>query len=196
MARINQAADSQIKSPALLAGLFCLLFLFTACQAPKSPEDVTSAFWTSLIKANIVEAKQYATKNTQPLITEQETRTNTVLHTGEIVINAQLATVETIMTENDRTFSFDTALVKENDQWKVDYQQTLLNISAMPFNGIMKNLEQLGNDLNEKLEQQMPLFEKQIESFGEQLNRKLDEFGRYLEDPKKWKRQHPNGDSI
>jgi hypothetical protein len=196
VAKINRSCSSPNKSPAIIAGLFCVFFLLMACQTSKSPEEVTSDFWTALIKDDIDDATQLATQNSRHLVTKDETKENAELHTGQIVINGQAANVETIMTQNGRTFSFNTALLKENDLWKVDYQQTLINVAAMPFNGIFRSLDEIGENLNKKLEQQMPLFEKQIESFGQELNRKLDEFGRYLEDPKKWKKQHPNGDSI
>jgi len=197
VAKINGSCVPQLKSPAYLAGLFCLLGLISGCQTPKTPEQVTAAFWASLIQADIETAKRYATQNSQHLITEKETRENATLDIGKIVIDGDRAAVETTMTEDGRTVSFNTALLQEDDLWKVDYQQTLINISAIPFNGIFKSLEEIGETLNKRLEQQMPLFEKQIESFGEELKKQLDEFGRYLENPKKWKKQHPyRDDSI
>jgi hypothetical protein len=193
----NKFYTPQRKSPVLLAGLFCMLLLLSSCQIPQTPEEVTKAFWTALIKGEIDDATRLATQNSRHLVTKDETKEKADIRTGQIVINGQTANVETIMTENGRTFSFDTVLLKESDAWKVDYQQTRMNISALPFNGLFNSLEQLGETFNKQLERQMPLFEKQIESFGEQLNRKLDEFGRYLEDPKKWRKEHPyRGDSI
>jgi hypothetical protein len=197
VAKINRSFAPQFKSPAYLTGLFCLLVLISGCQTPKTPEQVTAAFWTALIQADLETAKKFTTQNSQHLITEEEARENSTLNTGKIVINGSHATVETTMIEEGRTISFNTALLKEGDLWKIDYQQTLTNISAIPFNGIFKSLEEIGETLNEQLEQQMPLFEKQIESFGEELKQQLDEFGRYLENPKKWKKQHPyRDDSI
>lgn len=197
MAKINRSFAPQFKSPAYLTGLFCLLVLISGCQTPKTPEQVTAAFWTALIQADLETAKKFATQNSQHLITEEEARENATLSTAKIVINGSHATVETTMIEEGRTISFNTALLKEGDLWKIDYQQTLTNISTIPFNGIFKSLEEIGETLNKQLEQQMPLFEKQIESFGEELKKQLDEFGRYLENPKKWKKQHPyRDDSI
>jgi hypothetical protein len=196
VAKINRFYTFHLKSPAIWTGLFCLLILLSACQTPKTPEEVTKAFWAAMLKGDIEEAKKHVTQNSRQLITEDEAKDYKELHTGQIVINGQAAKVETTMTQNNRTFSFNTVLLKENDIWQVDYQQTLMNVSAMPFNGLFRSLDKMGEDLNKKLEQQMPLFEKQIESFGQELNRKLDEFGQYLEDPKKWKKQHPEGNSI
>jgi hypothetical protein len=149
-----------------------------------------------LKKGDLEEAKRHATQISQQLISKEEAKDYTDLRIGQIVINGQTATVETQMTEIGRSFFFNTVLQKENDIWQVDYHQTLINVSAMPFNGLFRSLNKMGEDLNKKLEQQMPLFEKQIESFGQELNRKLDELGLYLEDPKKWKKQHSNGNTI
>jgi hypothetical protein len=193
----NKFYTPQRKSPVLLAGLFCMLLLLSACQTPQTPEEVTKAFWAALIKGDVDGATRLATQNSRHLVTKDETKENADVRTGQIIINGDNANVETIMTENGRTFAFDSVLFKENDTWKVDYQQTRMNISSLPFNGVFKSLEQLGETFNKQLERQMPLFEKQIESFGEQLNRKLDEFGRYLENPEKWRKEHPNrGDDI
>jgi len=196
VAKINRFVAPQVKGPILLVGLFSLLLMLSGCQTPKTPEQVTAAFWTALIQGNVEIAKKLATQKSQNLVTEQETKKNATLSTGKIVIDGQTATVETLITENNRINSFNTALVKESDLWKVDYQQTLINISAIPFNDVFKSLEGLGETFKKQLEQQMPLFEKQIESFGEELKQQLDEFGRYLEDPKKWKKQHPYRGSI
>ena len=196
MAKINRFYPFQLKSPVVWTGLFCLLFLLSACQTPKTPEEVTTAFWAALKKGDLEEAKRHATQPSQQLINKEEAKEYSDLRTGQIVINGQTASVETHMTETGRSFSFTTVLLKENNIWLVDFQQTLINVSAMPFNGLFRSLDKISEDLNKKLEQQMPLFEKQIESFGQELNRKLDEFGQYLEDPKKWKKQHSNGDSI
>jgi len=170
--------------------------LLSGCQQPKTPEQVTTAFWAALIKGEIEIAKGFVTEKSLHLITEKEIRKDADLRIGQIVINGDSAAVETIMTEDSRVSSFNTALLKEGGLWKVDYQQTLINISAMPFNGIFKSLDQLGETFKKQMEQQMPLFEKQIESFGEELKQQMDEFGRYLENPKKWKKQHPYRDDT
>ena len=192
MAKIDKLNCPSLKSPVFFAGLFFLLLLLSACQSPKSPDEVTIAFWSALIKEDIKAAKNFASTESQELITPDETQKGVELSLGQIVINSQTATVETILRSNDHDLSFKTELIKQNNLWKVDYQKTLVNLSAHPFNGLEKSLEQIGEKLNKQLEKQIPLFEKQIESFGDQLNRKLDEFGRYLEDPNNPKYQNPN----
>jgi len=93
--------------------------------------------------------------------------------------------------ENSRVLSFNTVLVKQNDQWQIDYQQTLHNIASQPFSGIIKSLEAIGDTLNRQLQQQIPLIEQEIESFGKELQQQLDEFGRNYKDPQHRKNDNP-----
>jgi len=83
--------------------------------------------------------------------------------------------------ESNKHLSFNTVLLKEHDLWKVDYQRTLNNLLNLPFGELFKSLQAIGNAINKELEQQIPLFEKQIKSFSEELIRQLDEFRRNLE---------------
>jgi len=145
---------------------------------------------------DIKSAKKQATQETQQLVDKQQPVENSSLRTGQIIINGLNATVETIITQNDKTLSFNTVLFKENDHWKVDYRQTLINISNEPFSGIIRSLQNIGDILNKQLEQQLPLIEKEIESVGEELKRQLDEFGRNLEKSKPPQKQQPYRDTI
>lgn len=189
------AFSPQSKSPAFLAGLVGLLIILSGCQ-PTTPEEVTTVFWEALIHGDIESAKKQATQETQQLVGKQQLIENSSLSIGQITINGLNATVETIITQTDNTLSFNTVLFKENDHWKVDYRQTLINISNEPFSGIIRSLQNIGDIFNKQLEQQTPLIEKEIESFGEELKRQLDEFRRNLENPKPPAKQKPYRDTI
>ena len=138
-----------------------------------------------MAQGNLDSARKHATQETQHLVTKQQNLEDASLKTGEVVIDGPNATVSTIMTlkkpESNKHLSFNTVLLKENDLWKVDYQQTLNNLSILPFGDLFKSLRAIGDTINKELEQQIPLFEKQIKSFSEELIRQLDEFRRKLE---------------
>ncbi|MFA5922016.1 MAG: hypothetical protein WC856_12100 [Methylococcaceae bacterium] len=173
------------KSLAGLAGLFSLLFMLSGCQAVLTPEQVTLAFWEAMAQGDLESARKHATQETQHLVAKQQNLEGASLKTGEVVIDGPNAKVSTIMTlkkpENNEYLSFNTVLLKENDLWKVDYQQTLNNLSILPFGELFNSLRAIGDAINKELEQQVPLFEKQIKSFSEELIRQLDEFRRNLE---------------
>jgi hypothetical protein len=188
------------KSLSGLLGLFCLLFMLSGCQVVLSPEQVTLAFWEAMAQSNLESARKHATQETQHLVTKQQNLEGASIKTGEVVINGTNATVSTIMTlkkpENNKLLSFNTVLLKENDLWKVDYQKTLNNLSILPFGELFNSLRAIGDTINKELEQQIPLFEKQIKSFSEELIRQLDEFRRNLEKSIPPEKPKPSSDTI
>jgi hypothetical protein len=174
--------------------------MLSGCQAVLTPEQVTLAFWEAMAQGNLESARKHATQETQHLVTKQQNLEGASLKTGEVVIDGPNATVSTIMTlkkpESNKPLSFNTVLLKENDLWKVDYQQTLNNISILPFGELFKSLRAIGDAINKELEQQIPLFDKQIKSFSEELIRQLDEFRRNLEKSIPPEKPKPHSDTI
>jgi len=188
------------KSLTGLTGLLSLLLLLGGCQAVLTPEQVTTAFWEAMAEGNLDSARKYATQETQHLVTKQQNLQDAAVKTGTIFIDGSNATVTTVMTlkkpESNKDLSFDTVLLKENELWKVDYQRTLNNLSNLPFGDIFKSLQAIGETINKELEQQIPLFEKQIKSFSEELIRQLDEFRRQLEKAAPPEKQKPHSNTI
>jgi hypothetical protein len=185
MAFNNLPGYHAMKSLAGLPGLVSLVFLVSGCQTVSTPEQVTTAFWEAMADGDIDSAKQYATQKTQHLVTRQKNLEDAALKTGAVTIDGANATVSTILTlkkpENNGDLTFDTVLAKENDLWKVDYQQTLNNLFELPLGDIFNSLRALGDLLNKELKQQLPLIEEHIKSFGEELIKQLEEFRRQLE---------------
>jgi hypothetical protein len=183
-----------------LAFLLSLLFLLSGCQTLSTPEQVTLAFWQAMTEGDIDAAKKYATQETQHLVMQQQHLAAATLQTGVILIDGPNATVATTMTlnasENNKVLSFDTVLLKENDLWKVDYQRTLNNLLNLPFGDVFKSLNAIGETLNKELQQQIPLFEKQMKSFSEELIRQLEEFRRQLEKSVPPEKQQPHSNTI
>jgi len=180
--------------------LLSLLFLLNGCQAVSSPEHVTMEFWQAMADGDIDEARKYATQDTQYLVNKQQDLEDARVKTETALINGSNATVATSMTidknGNNNVLSFDTVLLKENDQWKVDYQQTLNNLSILPLGDIFKSLRALGDTFNKELKQQIPLFEKQIKSFSQELIRQLDEFRRQMEKAAPPEKQKPYSGTL
>ncbi len=196
--------DHTKKSLTGLIVLLAVLFLLSGCQAALTPEQVTTEFWEAMAEGDLDSAGKYATQETQHLVTKQQNLEDATVKTGAILIDGSNATVATVMTlkkpENNKDLSFDTVLLKENDLWKVDYQRTLNNLSNLPFGDIFKSLQAIGEtlnkELNKELKQQVPLFEKQIKSFSEELIRQLDEFRRQLEKTAPPEKQKPYSNTI
>jgi hypothetical protein len=182
-----------IKSPVLFAGLFCV-FLLCGCE-PTTPEAVTTRFWQTLAQGELEASKTQVTQATQHLVTLKDIDNHSKISIGAVTLSDQTnALVVTTINRNKKPVTFDTVLLKEQDSWKVDFAQTHTNIAMMPFDGIVKSLENLGDSLTKKLEEAVPQIEREMESMGNELKNQLDEFGKSLkkpQDPNKPK-LHPN----
>ncbi|MGR9087019.1 MAG: hypothetical protein ACU841_08100 [Gammaproteobacteria bacterium] len=187
-------------SPAKWAGLFSLIVLMSGCQTLATPEQVTVSFWEAMADGDPEGARQFATQETRYLVVAQKNLEDASLKTGAPLIEGEMATVATVITlkkpQNNRELSFDTVLLRENDRWKVDYQQTLNNLSGLPFGDLFKSLRAIGDAIDKELENQIPMFEQQIRSFSEELIRQLDEFRKQLEKPRPPEKQKPYPGTI
>lgn len=187
------------KSLAVLIGILSLLFLLSGCQTVSTPEQVTREFWEAMADDDLDTARKYATRDTQYLVSTQSTLEDAAVKTETALINGANATVATLMTlktDSKDILSFDTVLLRENNQWKVDYQQTLNNLSILPLGDIFRSLRALGETFNRELKQQIPLFEKQIRSFSQELIKQMDEFRRQMEKAAPPEKQRPYPNSI
>jgi hypothetical protein len=134
-----------------------------------------------VIAGNLQTAQQYSTQSSQSALTLDNARKYTDVQTGAITLDGDNAIVETWLSQNEKKISFNTALIKENDEWKVDYPQTRINISMVPFQGIVNQLQNIGENFGQQLEQQVPLIEKGLQNFGDQLKQHLEDFNREME---------------
>jgi hypothetical protein len=176
-------AFSVITSLIVLVRLVGMVFLVAACQATaeKTPDRVAAAFWQAVISGNLQVAQSHVTDDSQSSLAADQGRKYAAVQVGAMTLDGDSATVVTLLTQNNKKISFNTALLKQHDAWKVDYQQTRMNISMIPFQGIVNELQNIGESFGEQLQQQVPLIEKGLESFGEQLKRQLEEFNSSLE---------------
>jgi hypothetical protein len=179
-----------IKSPVLFAGLFCV-FLLCGCE-PTTPEGVTEKFWQTLAQGELEASKTQVTQATQHLVTLKDIDNHSIISIGAVTLSDQTnALVTTTINRNKKSVTFNTVLLKEKDSWKVDFDQTYTNIAMVPFDGMVKKLEELGNNFTKGLEESVPLIEKEMENFGNELKSQLDEFGRSLKKPPN-SSQNPN----
>jgi hypothetical protein len=169
---------------ARIAGLFGLLFLLNGCQSGPPPEKVTQAFWEAMAQGDPEIARTYTTQVSQYLVTKQPELEQASLRTGAAKVDGDSAKVATFLTlkrPDNKKIAFDTVLVEEDYQWKVDYLQTMNNYLHLPFGQIFKSLQGIGEAINRDLQQHLPELEKQLEGFSDGLLRQLEEFRRQME---------------
>nr|WP_305906688.1 hypothetical protein [Methylomarinum sp. Ch1-1]MDP4519386.1 hypothetical protein [Methylomarinum sp. Ch1-1] len=145
-------------------------------------------------------ARLYVSKDSEDLLQAPERNLQEAdFAVGQIVINDTQARVETVASFPDNTqSSFSTFLIKEGDDWRIDYRRTRYSLSGNLFNGLFDSLKNIGENLNKQLEQQMPQIEKEMESFGQELQKQLDNLGKELEKsfPPPKQKPDPYQDSI
>ena len=178
------------------------MLLLTGCKTGETPEEVTKAFWHALAVNDLETARKYATKESQHLVTIHSDLPleEASLETGETQIDGDTASVEVrigyeLLSQNQQ-FRFNTLLSKENELWKVDYQQTVASMPGILLGSFFDFLRNLSATFNQQLEEQLPLIEKLFESFGEQLNKQIEEFNRQLEKPFPGEKKDPYHGTI
>ncbi|MGD7036935.1 hypothetical protein [Methylotuvimicrobium buryatense] len=190
----------RVKSP-VFAGLLFICFALSGCESAKTPDEVTRSFWTALIDNDLATAENYVTDASKASLaaSSHDYSNITSLETGKVIIDGEIASVETILKPEDTSLStrpFETALVIENELWRIDYRRTRQNMAGTVFDGFFKSLENLGEKFQNQFEKQLPLLEKEIESFGEKMEKQLEEFGRELEKKLPSKQPEPQPDTI
>lgn len=154
-----------------------------------------------MIDNDLATAERYLSEGSKALLASSPGNFSNInsFETGKVIIDGNIASVETILKSEDTTLkprAFETALVAENELWRIDYLRTQQNMTGTVFNGFFKSLQNLGEKFQQHFEKQLPLLEKEIESFGEQLEKQLEEFGRQLEKKLPSKQPEPEPDTI
>lgn len=140
-----------------------------------------------MTSGDVESAKHWVSESTRRLVAKQPNLENAKVETGVVAVDGAKATVATVLIlaiiKDESQLSFDTVLLQENRQWKVDYRQTLNNLSFLPLGDFLESLKSIGDAVNQELEKQLPLFENEIKSFSEELRKQLEEFRKRLDQP-------------
>ncbi len=139
-----------------------------ACTQPvEEPKSVAQKYWQLLQAGNTQEAEKLITANSQLAFKEHSARilSNTQFDPGETRTIVS-TTITTINPEKNiqQTETFDTVLVLENGQWKID-----INQSPIPPEPVSKKeeLEKLKNELSDSMQEN-------IESIDEAMNQGME----------------------
>ncbi len=185
-------SSSRLRTAALLGSAL----LLAACSGPQSPQEVTKAFWGSVIDNDKQNAVEYSTLSD----VAQYDGFSRDWHGlqpqwGRVVIDGDRASIATRFDDPKDTGAaqpreFATVLVRRDEHWKVDYARTSENIRG-PLADLFGRLNRLGEDLSRRLEAasndtaaEMDRLSDRIERFSasasEQAADRLEQFGRAL----------------
>jgi flagellar biosynthesis/type III secretory pathway protein FliH len=156
--------------------LLLLSFSLFACKQPaEDPKSVADKYWQYLQQGNVSEAEKLVSTNTRHIFSEHSNRVDSAaqLENGE----AKTFVSTTITTINPgtnfrHTQTFDTVLVLEQGQWKVDVNQ-----SKIP--PALSTREEELHQLKDKLAESM---QENIESIDETMNQGMQMLNETLQE--------------
>lgn len=159
--------------PLRIFALLSALLLLTAC-AQKSPQEVADAFWTAVINNDAKDAVKYSTlTDVREYDGFSQDWSGFSPSWGKIVIEGDNATIATTLTKStgsgDKSVSFDTLLIRQDEQWKVDYARTAKQVSGGPFAKLFGQLERVGKSISAQFSATSEQLSAEMEQMGEQL---------------------------
>lgn len=162
-----------LKRNSLKSFFFLLVLILLSCSAPNTPQQVTQAFWQSVLEnksdgivkySTLTDSKQYDhfSKNWQ----------NYQLSFGKVVIDGEDASVEckfSSTSEPGRDRVFATHLVRRDEKWVVDYAKTNEDIQGGPIGSLLGQITQAGKALSKQLGEEASHLDIKLKQMGEEL---------------------------
>ena len=148
--------------------------LVLACGAlESSPQQVCKRFWEALRAGDVATAEAHASAGSATLVEAMgKDRRIEEVRLGETLQSERSAIVRTSLvttTEAGRQHSsFDTHLVRESDEWKVDVRATEREMTAAIF---AASLRQIGEALGQGVQE----FSEALEEGAEEMKRAIRE---------------------
>ena len=176
--------------------VFKLIFLSficiftTACDESLYPVDVAEKFWRAIKDKDVRVIRKYSTEDS---LTGEELSEN-ILSLDEIVLgktiidgdSAWVDTTVTISGDKPLTFPLRTVLVRENKQWKVDYDETIKLVSkGSSVSRIISSIRNMREDLTAELNRSMEDIQKAIPEVKEEIEKIEESLLEYVPELKK-----------
>ncbi len=176
----------------MFLSLICLSI--TGCDEGLYPIDVSEGFWRAVKDKDINAIEKYSTEDS---LTGDELSENILpldeIILGKTVIDGDGALVDTTVTisgDKPYTLPIKTVLIRENKQWKVDYQATMKWVSKgssvySVISGIKNMTEELAEELNQSMEdiqKAIPEIKKEVERIEESLLEYVPELKKQVEE--------------
>lgn len=166
--------------------LFSIAFsalALSACNQPaEDPGAIADKYWLHMQTGNITEAEKLVSTNSRHALPAQAERMPSIaqLDNGEArtIVSTTITTINPD-TEYRRTETFDTVLVLQQGQWKVDLNNTRIPPSPTARE---EELQQLADELSESMNQNMESMDDAMTQGMEMLNEALEEGSKEMGD--------------
>ncbi len=149
--------------------------LFACSQQAKDPKAVADHYWKHLLNGNTVEAERLISINSRYAFSESKDRlTRITQFTNSETITKVKTTITTIDPDDSisHTQTFDTVLVLQQGQWKVDVNRTQLPLTSAEKE---EQLKQLAEELSESMQENIESIDETMTQGMQMLNEALQE---------------------
>lgn len=169
-------------------------FLLTGCATNLTPMEVSEQFWTAVKNSDDQSVKKYILTGSM----NDTDLSGNILHInsyslGRTVIDQNQAWVDTtveIAAADPFKVPVKTVLLKENNQWKVDYAATTAPLSgSSDIARLLGSLNDLGIQFSDKLNQSLeelqnnlPDIRQQLEKIEKNMKQKLPELQQRMDE--------------
>lgn len=162
----------------------------TACQLQTdSPRQVTEQYWQALKNGNSAAARQLVSSSSQPEFDQEEALpADNKLPLDDISLGTEQMTVTTIITHNGQHIAFDTVLVQQDCEWKIDASRTHIPAIKTPEapaeeqipDALQENLDSMSESLEEGAELLNELMQEGSKEMSESLRKGMDKMNEAL----------------
>jgi len=136
-----------------------MLFLLSTggCGAAGGPESVASSFWDAIMAGDKETAKKYATKNSiaeMELEAKEQGEERDVEFGKPVEADNQVSVPTTLVTTTNgqqQRVPLNTILVKEDGDWKVDWNQTMASLLGGMMGEMMKGMSDAMKGMSDEM---------------------------------------------
>jgi hypothetical protein len=187
-----------------------ILLMLSACSQANDPKDIADKYWQALRNGDIETARKLvSTESRQAFRTFVESKEN-LNAVGEVELGAQSTRVVTVLyptSAPDDYRAFDTLLVLENGEWKIDAEHTLVPpVGAAGDNDTDKQADQLPESMQQNIDsmeksmsESLKLLHETVREgsreMGDSLLRGMQELNRSMHDAIEKMRERRDQDS-
>jgi len=162
-----------------------MALLLSACSGPRTPQEVTQAFWTAVVNGDPEGAVEYSTladpRNYDGFSKDwrgyQPSWGKIIIDGNEASVVSKFASPEDPDLDERK---FVTYLVRRNGQWLVDYDRTGREARGGALANLFETLSNLSGDFSNQFESSANDFNAQMESMSRELEQLYDEFGQQV----------------
>lgn len=186
------------------------LLMLCGCTRSLPPQDVADRFWRAVITQHPAKIRRYVREQDQATLKDDpKIMPISEFELGRVVIDGESATIETSITldaDKPVALKIDTELVREGEQWRVDYSATIDDISTQSqlaqvigqiesiggalADGIDKSVDEMKKMLPE-IERQLSRIEGEIKQRMPELRERIEEFSKRIEESLKLPPEEP-----